>query len=89
MKLVEEYRFAEDLKTKLNGAPITLIDNGILIGIEMYQALKKQTEFKDHSHYDFENQREKPLEALKRIGEAYIVSGPHMDIFGSYLAYFS
>ena len=89
MKLVEEYRFAEDLKTRLNGAPISLTETGIFIGIEMYQALKKQTEFKDHSHYEFEMLREKCLEGLRKVGESSMVSGPHMDLFGSYLAYIS
>jgi hypothetical protein len=88
MKLVEEYRFTEDLKAKLEG-PVSLTEASIFTGIEMYQALKKQTEFKDHSHYDFEIQREKRLEGLRRVGEGYFVSGPHMDLFGGYLAYIS
>ena len=53
----------------------------------MYQALKKGTEYKDHCHMEFELQRQKRLESLRRVGEGQLVQGPVMDISGSYLAY--
>ena len=66
---------------------ISLIDSAIFTGTEMYQALRKQTEYKDHSHYEFELQREKRLEALRKFGDGQLLNGPQMDLAGSYLCY--
>ena len=76
LKVIEEFRFTEDLKQNLDNTPL-MTDNVIFTGTEMYQGLKKQTEFKDQSHYEFEMQRVKRLEVFRRNAESSVVSGPY------------
>ena len=55
LKVLDEYRFTEDLKQKLQGFPVTtLTEKSVYTGIEMFQALRKGTEYKDHCHLEFE-----------------------------------
>lgn len=87
--MIEEFRFTEDLKQNLVNNALVLHDNIIFTGTEMYQGLKKQTEFKDHTHYQFEMQRVKTFEAFRKHQFGSVVYGPQLDLFGSYLSFVS
>jgi hypothetical protein len=58
--------------------PVVLTESAVFMGSEMYQGIKK-TEFKD-SNLEFESQREKRLEGLRKVSEFLVSGGPIMSI---------